>query len=99
MYYHITKLENIDSILEKGLIPQVGERSWLDYESEPRVYLFKTLEDSNEALNSWVNDFIPESKVRLHIDSSNLNCTERDSWEVLCTEVIPSHLILKVEFL
>ena len=26
-YYHFTKYENLESILNKGLIPQVGDRS------------------------------------------------------------------------
>ena len=40
-YYHFTKYENLESILNKGLIPQVGDRSKSVNESRIAVFLSK----------------------------------------------------------
>lgn len=40
-YYHFTKYENLESILNKGLIPQVGDRSKSFNESRIAVFLSK----------------------------------------------------------
>lgn len=39
--YHFTKYENLESILNKGLIPQVGDRSKSVNESRIAVFLSK----------------------------------------------------------
>lgn len=52
--YHVTKKENFNSIMEKGLIPQIGERSELLNEKEG-IFLFPSIEDMETALQQWLS--------------------------------------------
>lgn len=54
-YYHVTMKENNASILEKGLIAQIGCNSEFMYEKENSVYLFVSEAAMKDALSSWLN--------------------------------------------
>ena len=51
--YHLTKLSNLDSIKKHGLRPAIP----VDMDTEEEgVYLFKTEEDAEDALQNWYGD-------------------------------------------
>lgn len=77
--YHITRKANIDSIMKNGLKPRIpldyGERGDIK-----GIYLFKTLEDVESALEQWLGERIEEweekhnkdyDEVLLQVDISN----------------------------
>lgn len=57
--YHATLKSNLDSILEKGLVPQVGLRSKKIGET-PAVFLFPSYEDCTNALGNWLGEEFDE---------------------------------------
>lgn len=38
-YYHLTTEKNLNSILKQGILPKIGERSALNMEKKPSIYL------------------------------------------------------------
>lgn len=59
-YFHATLAANVSSIMEQGLIPQIGERSvQLDGEREG-VFLFTSEESCEDALANWLGDELDE---------------------------------------
>ena len=60
IFYHTTLVENRESIFEKGLIPQIGERS-IQIETEEAVWLFNSVEDLDNALMNWLGEEIEET--------------------------------------
>lgn len=57
--YHVTRRKNIRSIMKKGLEARVP----IDYGTEgdiKGVYLFKTVEDTQNALYNWLGERIEE---------------------------------------
>lgn len=64
-YYHVTLKKNLESILNNGLLPKIGELSRLCDEKEKRIYLFPSLNDMETALGNWLgielNDLYGES--------------------------------------
>lgn len=52
-YFHITNKKNLDSILDNGLIAQIGERSAKENEEVSRVYLFPKSAEMDIALANW----------------------------------------------
>lgn len=55
-YYHVSLKENLESIMNKGLIPQIGERS-MELGEDEAVFLFPTKEDMDTALGQWLGDW------------------------------------------
>ena len=86
--YHVTEKKNLKSILENGLIPQIGERSKQLNES-PAIFLFDSVEKLNDALMNWLGDeFEDIDLVSLKIETSNT--LEYNEFEVILRELIPS---------
>ena len=56
-YYHVSLMSNLESIMEKGLIPQIGERSVDIGETVEAVYLFPSFEDMENALMNWLGEW------------------------------------------
>ena len=56
-YYHVTLAENLNNILQEGLIPLIGERSLEIEEKEALVYLFSSIEDMECAVMQWLGDW------------------------------------------
>ena len=86
--YHVTPFENIDSILEDGLEPRVGERSAL-LDEEKCIFLFKSKEDLNNALGGWLGEQFEDTQplgiLKIAKDSSmelsSENCAD---YEIKC---------------
>lgn len=56
-YYHVTLSKNVKSILNKGLIPKLGERSLEIGEKEKLIFLFPSEEDMECAVMQWLGDW------------------------------------------
>ena len=55
-YYHVTTPEGLEGIKQRGLVPQVGDRSRALGEENPGVYLFPSRDDRDNALGNWLGD-------------------------------------------
>jgi hypothetical protein len=60
-YYHITPAKNVASIKEKGLVPQVGDRS-RKLKEKSGIYLFNSKEDAEDGVDNWLGDEFPEGE-------------------------------------
>ena len=102
--YHVTSSSNISSIMKNGLEPRVPE----DYGAKgdvKGVYLFKTLEDVQTALEQWLGERIEEweeetgqeyDEVILKIDMSNIDhwaIIDTSPYEWTITDIIPPEAI------
>lgn len=100
-YFHVTLMDNVPSILEHGLVPQIGERAADLGESEPAVYLFPSEEDLNNALYNWLGEWYNDNygedcelailHVRLN-ENTPVFQTEAE-YERICKVVIPAEVI------
>lgn len=61
IYYHVTKKENLESIMTNGLIPKIGEMSQDLGEEIKRVYLFKNIKDMEDALMNWMGEWYEDN--------------------------------------
>ena len=76
MFFHVTKKENLNSILEEGLIPQIGDNSSC-CETEPFVFLFTDEDSMNIALSSWFGELFDEDEELV-----SLKVLLPDDWEL-----------------
>lgn len=88
---HVTPLEHLDSILEKGLKMQIGQMSEA-LETEPAVYLFASWEsmvDANWMFENWPYESEPILlAVKLdEIDPSNIEYNK--GYEMIISQDIP----------
>lgn len=74
-FFHVTKAENLPSILQDGLVPSVGSRSQAAKERHPAVFLFSSRDAMENALMNWLGEEFGEDEelAVLQIDLS-------DSW-------------------
>lgn len=101
VYYHVTLMENVPSIRNSGLLPQIGERSEELGETEEAIYLFPSKEDMDNALMNWLGEWYNEEygedcdlailEVRLPEEISLID--EGVGYEVVCKEKIPAECI------
>ena len=105
--YHVTSKDNLNSIMKLGLEPRVPE----DYGSDgdiKGVYLFKTKDDVENALDNWLGERIDEieeesgkdyNEVILKVDIKGLEEYLIDSveYEWTCTTTIDPSRITIVE--
>lgn len=63
-YYHVSEKQNLDSIMKKGLVPQIGERSQENNE-EAAVFLFPTKDDMDTALSQWLGEWYEDIDIVL----------------------------------
>lgn len=106
--FHVTPVENLGSILSTGLQPRIGERSLELGEPVPRIYLFPTLRDCNDALSQWLGDWFndleeeegkPMDLAVIEIDPAYLSDKSMESevpWETSIADVIPPDAIVRV---
>lgn len=96
--YHVTPAANIPSIMEHGLIPQVGARSILMDES-PALFFFDSKEALENALSNWLGDAFEDDEeltiLQVDVPEEWLSSTPAD-YELVCTTAIPSRMIDKV---
>lgn len=60
-FYHVSEKKNLESIMQNGLIPQVGERS-KELNEESSVFLFPTKEDMEFALGQWLGEWYDDKE-------------------------------------
>lgn len=60
-FYHVTLTDNLSSIMEKGLIPSVGERSKKMGE-HAATFLFGNEQDAEDAVTNWLGDQFEEEQ-------------------------------------
>jgi hypothetical protein len=60
MYYHVTPTKNVPSIMSEGLKPQQGSRS--ERMTDHGIFLFKDMEDMEDALVNWLGDEFEEDE-------------------------------------
>jgi hypothetical protein len=65
--YHVTRLKNLNSIKKKGLEPRIPKDYGINGDVEA-VYLFKTIEDTQNALYNWLGERIEELEEELEED-------------------------------
>jgi hypothetical protein len=84
--YHVTPAVNLNSILQDGLQPRIGERSADLGERLPRVYLFADEESCDTALSGWLGDSfedIPEDGLLvLRVDVTDLTLEIEVGYEI-----------------
>lgn len=89
--FHVTPKTNLPSILNTGLIPQVGERSE-QLKEEPGVFLFLSYEDCETALSQWLGEQFEdpyEELVSLKITLPNdFPLEETCEWELVSRTII-----------
>lgn len=94
--YHLTPKKNIDSIMEKGLIPQQNNGD------EYGIYLFPDMETMENALWNWFGerfDDLPDIELcLLHVDITNIDYTTPVPYEMRIDKVISPNRIKKVEY-
>jgi hypothetical protein len=64
VYYHVTKSNNIDSIMKNGLMPSVGDRS-KKMNERPSIFLFKSIQDVEDAMMNWLGDELEDHPATL----------------------------------
>lgn len=98
--FHVTPIENLPLILERGLEPQIGDRSVAMGEATRSVYLFPDLETCEDALTNWLGDcfeFEPENGLAiLEIDVTGLTLESNAGFELACQETINPSRIVRV---
>jgi len=104
--YHVTSRKNLKSIMETGLEPRVPEDYGVNGDIKG-VYLFKTLDDTENALFNWLGERIEEweeendeeyDEVVLKVDLSGLYLLDSVEFEWTCLEHInPSRIVEIIE--
>lgn len=89
MYYHVTPVGNLESIMRMGLVPVVGDRSRACGESIAGVYLFSSREDVDDALVSWLGDEFEDDIALAVLAVECENVVPGDvGYEYVCFETI-----------
>lgn len=98
--FHVTLVDNIPSILERGLEPRIGERSAQIGEKVPRVYLFPSRGYCEDALMGWLGDHLEDEGelAILEADVSALDLKIDDcAWyEVTAVDTISPDRIIRI---
>lgn len=93
MFYHVTPVANVPSIMANGLVPSIGERSAALGEVDARVYLFTSLEACEEGLANWLGDtftqLADDELVVLELKSEGISGVSEAGYEIACLHAIP----------
>lgn len=104
-FFHVTPVENLQSIMKNGLQPQIGDRSEQCGEKTKAIYLFHSLEDVDNALYNWLGEcFLPDidlAILQIEIPEDFPIIMQKDSngdifFESVCYEEIPAEHITKI---
>lgn len=73
--FHVTPSENLDAILQQGLLPLIGDRSMSLEEPFPAIYLFPDLAALEDAFMGWMDDCFEEdqSLALLAVDTHGMS--------------------------
>lgn len=77
-YYHVTLSSNVESIMEKGSIPQIGDRCLEIGDTEKYVWLVSTFGDAREAIGPWHS-----KRISGDIEFSILEIEVEDSFPII----------------
>ena len=104
--YHVTDINNLNSILSNGLEPKIGERSGeLNCDGKPleivkRVYMFPDKDSLENALYNWLGEAFEEIEgielVILKIDITGLDLESDVEYELASREVILAERIVEI---
>jgi hypothetical protein len=102
--YHVTSRKNLESIMETGLEPRVPEDYGVDGDIKG-VYLFKTIDDCQNALFNWLGERIEEweeendeeyDEVVLKVKLDGLDLLDSVEFEWTCLEQIDPERIIEI---
>jgi hypothetical protein len=102
--YHVTNQSNLKKILKTGLEPRIPE-DFGEKGDVKGVYLFKTGDDTNNALYNWFGERIEEweeendkefKETILVVDLTGLDLYDSVEFEWTCLEHIPPERIIQV---
>jgi hypothetical protein len=104
--YHVTRRENLPSIFEKGLEPRIPTDYGPDGDIKG-VYLFKTLDDTKNALYNWLGERIEEWEeendqeynevvLEMNIDGLENHLLDTVEYEWTCMVIIEPERIVNV---
>ena len=99
LLYHVTKAENVPSILKNGIIPKRGKYANEMGETSTSIWFFQCLEDADEMAPIWLEPFYGTDLVFLEVelpDDYPLEYTGSD-YEVCISSVIPPKYIRVLE--
>jgi hypothetical protein len=95
--YHITKKEHINSIKQKGLIPNVPDEI---PNEECAVYFFKSKDDALDGFVNWYAERYDDDEEFLLLTVSDVGLRLFSSpytFEYICYETVPPENIKKIE--
>lgn len=91
--YHVTPSENLDNIMNKGLVPQAGDRTRKIFDEKPAIYCFPDKSAMEDAVMNWLGDEFEEDTqlALLEIYTTGLKgqVTDGAEYEVAITSIIP----------
>lgn len=93
IFYHITLLDNLDSILKKGLIPNIGPQCFRCKNDNPIEKLIYLTDLRN--VQKWKKSLFPNCRscVILQVNCNNFSLIKRKKFiegiEIGCREIIP----------
>lgn len=87
--YHLTDMSNINSIMQNGLIPKIGENSQHMNETVKRIYL-----SDKESIPFWMILLNRNALLEITIDANDVEQFKYTSYtEYLCEKTIPQEQI------
>lgn len=100
-YYHVSLKKNINDILNKGLLPKIGERSKEIKENIKRVYLFTTKDDMENALMNWLGEWYTDRygdevkliSLKVEVPNNFPILESTVDYEKVCEVIIPPKYI------
>jgi len=91
--YHVTPAVNVPTIMSRGLIPQVGDRSNKIQGETPAVYCFPDTNSLEDAMMNWLGDEFGEDEdlALLEISTSGLegDVTPNAEYEIQIFDPVP----------
>jgi len=88
---HVTTDESLQTILNDGLIPQIGERSQYYGEEQRAIYFFSNEDDMDNALCCWLGEWFDDYEGELHalmVEVSPERVAQTCDWEYICFDTI-----------
>lgn len=101
--FHVTPISKLDSIMEKGLIPQLGERAIEAQGETEGVFLFTSYENCEHALCNWLGEEfedLEEDLITLQIElPTDFQLDQEVEWEMIArTTIEPKYIsVFKIE--
>lgn len=92
-YYHVTPARNLDSIIQRGLLPSIGAHSEAANEPRAAVYLFSSIDALEDGLTNWLGDQFDDGEqlavLKVAIPDGAATVSEA-GYEVVYLSPIPS---------